>query len=232
MTHLNNFVIYVRHAESEANTIIHENKKKGKTSLSASQEIIFHSFADPKITSTGIEQSKTTAKYLFDQLRKMNKTNITVFLSPMRRAQETGKYFIECFKDTQITVKVLNELQEYTSTDVIFDEQHAHLIKHESKEQFYHQVMKFNDLLHEELKTHTPEHALIIFGHSLFFSSLLSYHIQHEKNKITDVSSLQLPNCSISCESYNPKDKTWKTFMIGHTSHLPKEIMTGTHVFL
>jgi len=90
--------------------------------------------------------------------------------------------------------------------------------------------MQFNGLLLNELKNQTDDHILIIFGHSLFFSSIISYHIQHEKNKITDFSSLQLPNCSISCESYNFTENKWKTYMVSNISHLPKNIITGSHV--
>ena len=229
---MNNLVIYVRHAESEANTIIHKSKSLGKP-LTSSQELKIHSYSDPDITHLGIEQSKATAQYLFDNIKKMNKKHVTVWLSPMKRAQHTGKYFIDLFKDDLITTKIINELQEFTSTKITLEDHHTYLVNHATKEEFFDQIMKFNELLLDELKnqTHEPnDHILIIFGHSLFFSSILSYHIQHEKNKIVEFSSLQLPNCSISCESYNFTENKWKTYMVSNISHLPKNIVTGSHV--
>lgn len=228
MKTMNNLVVYVRHAESEANIIIHNHKDKSKP-LSQSQEMKINSFLDPDISQIGIEQAKVTATYLFDTIKKMNKTKITVWQSPFLRAQHTAKYFIELCQENLIHSSIVNELQEYTSTKVILYN-HAYLINHETKDEFYDQVIKFNKLLLEELEHQNQDNILIIFGHSLFFSTLITYHIQHEKCKIYDMSSLQLPNCSISCESHDFLNNKWKTFMVSNISHLPKHIVTGNHI--
>lgn len=226
-----NTVLYVRHAESDANVIIHKSKKERKK-LTTSQEEKINSYHDPDITEIGFKQAECTGKHIYDKIK--DKKNIHVWISPFKRAQDTAKSFIDICTSNGLkpNITILNDLQEYTSSNkTLKDEQkQLGLVTHESYDMFFEQVLRFNDILKNELKNHTTDDILIIFGHSLFFSSLISYHINHEKNKQIDISSLQLPNCSISCESYNFETLRWKTFVIGNTSHIPVDIATGIHV--
>lgn len=228
MTTQQNLVVYVRHAESEANIIIHKHKDKTKP-LSSSQEMKINSFTDPNISELGYNQAHITARHLLDTIKKMGKTKITVWQSPFVRAQNTAKPFIEQCTENLINIQIVPELQEYTTTKIVLQDHETHLVNHTTKEEFYDQVIKFNGLLLEELGKQTPEHILIIFGHSLFFSTLITYHVQHEKCKILDIPSLQLPNCSISCETHDFINQKWKTFKVASISHLPRDIVTGSH---
>ncbi len=228
---MNNLVVYVRHAESESNVILHDNKNKN---LTTSQENILNSHIDPNITKKGIEQSSNTATCLLNKIKEMGKTIIDVWISPFQRAQQTASYFIElCHKEgIQINLKTVVELQEYTSSKkTISDEQKKlGMLIHNTKEIFVNQVIKFNDDLKTTLKEQTKDNILIVFGHSIFFSNLISYHVNHEQFRPNDFTSLQLPNCSISCENYNFNKLEWKTYVVGNVSHLPKNIITGEHV--
>jgi broad specificity phosphatase PhoE len=228
---MDNLVVYVRHAESESNLILHDNKNK---SLTKSQENIINSHNDPDITSLGIEQSISTSICILNKIKEMDITTIDVWISPYQRAQDTASYFIElCQKERiQINIKTVVELQEYTSMKkTISDEQKKiGMMIHETKDIFIEQIIKFNDILKINLKEQTKGNILIIFGHSLFFSNLISYHVNHEQFKPKEISSLQLPNCSISCENYDFNQLRWNTYVIGNITHLSKNIVTGEHV--
>lgn len=233
-------VVYVRHAESEANVIIHKEKDKLKK-LSDDQDELINSYIDPNITSLGEQQALYTAKYLIERIRLMNKTNITVWISPFRRTQETAKYFINLCIENNITYKVqiIPELQEYTTnkkpvSEILIDNG---IVIHKSFSEFVSQVIIFNNILKNELRKQDQNTIHILFGHSLFFSVLMSYHIIHEQVFPKNISSLQLPNCSISCEAlnetYNNSDNNesaWLTFVVGSISHLPNNIVTGNHI--
>jgi broad specificity phosphatase PhoE len=229
-----NLVVYVRHAESDANLIIHTSKSQRKL-LTASQEDKLNSYHDPDITPTGVKQAEHTAIYLLGKIKQMNKKTVDIYVSPFKRAQDTAKPFIDyCVSDGGVAVNVstINDLQEYTPTNkILTDEQRKiGMIFHEIYDAFIDRVMSFNEALKQELQKQDDDRILIIFGHSLFFSALMTYHIGHEKIRPTEISSLQMPNCSISCESYRPESLQWRTLVVSNVSHLPGEIATGTHV--
>jgi len=227
-------VIYVRHAESESNAVIHNSRKNNRKKLTDSQEDKINSYHDPNITPHGIKQSEQTAYNLLSTLKIMNKKKINIWMSPFQRAQDTAKYFIDSCNKEELSVKVsvMLELQEYTSSKKpITDEQlKSGIIIHDTMEMFIDQIMKFNDTLKKELIDQDDDSILIIFGHSMFFSTLMSYHIIHELYKPIEIPSLRLPNCSISCEAYFPDKLKWKSYVVASTSHLPKELVTGNHV--
>ncbi len=228
---MDNLVVYVRHAESESNVILHDNKDKN---LTEDQKTMLNSHNDPEITKKGIEQSLNTAICIANKLKEMNITTVDVWISPFQRAKRTAFYFMElcCVENIKINPKTIVGLQEYTSPKkTISDEQkNVGMVIHDTKEIFIEQVIKFNDLLKTNLKEQQNGNILIIFGHSLFFSTLISYHVNHEQFKPNDIPSLQLPNCSISCENYDFDKLRWNTFVVGNITHLPKNVITGEHV--
>ena len=227
---MKNLVVYVRHAESESNLILHTNKNN----LTSSQEKSLDSYHDPDITELGTKQSSCTAQYLLTKVKEMNKTKVDIWMSPFQRAQDTAMYFIKlCNKQNiEINLKTIVELQEYTSPKKVLSESQFKqgLINHNTKEIFIDQVIKFNDTLKTELKEQTKDNILIIFGHSLFFSNLFAYHTNHEQFRPIERGSIRLPNCSISAESYNFDTLKWSTYVISSISHLPKELVTGEEV--
>ena len=228
-----NIVVYVRHAESDANLIIHTSKSQRKE-LTVSQEDKLNSYHDPGITAVGVRQAECTAITLLNKIREMNKKIVDVYISPYKRAQNTAKPFIDkCISDgLAVNVLIVNELQEYTppKKKLIEEQRGTGMAIHETYDAFVNQVLRFNEALKKELQKQEDDRILIIFGHSLFFSALMTYHIGHEKVKPTEVSSLQMPNCSISCERYKLEASEWRTYVVANASHLAREIITGTHV--
>ncbi len=232
---MDNLVIYVRHAESEANVVIHNKPNKSdKSKLSQSQENLLNSYADPHITSLGKTQAAHTATHLIQTILKLNKTKVTIWVSPFKRTIETAKPFIiGCFdRNIDYTVTFLPELQEYTTNKKPLSEEQKEsgLIIHQNFDSFLHKLLTFNEMLKNQLKKQNQEQILIVFGHSIFFSTLLSYHIMHERITPTEISSLQLPNCSLSCEMLEVNPFKWATFIVGSVAHLNKNIITGNHV--
>ena len=236
---MNKLVIYVRHAESYANKIIHDNKKQHEP-LNQSQKNLINSLVDPDITEIGIKQAKCTASHLINNIKKLNRNKITVLVSPFKRTQHTCTYFIELLDGSEICydAKIIEELREYSppkmssSTALTVPEVPRDILVQESVNRFMDQVLEFNEMLKKEFESCD---TIIIFGHSLFFSTLISYHVTHELYRPTDIPTFQLPNCSISCEGYNifnelNNKKTWKTYMVSSISHLGKDIVTGNHV--
>lgn len=227
---MDNLVVYIRHAESESNLILHTNKNN----LTSSQEKSLDSYHDPDITELGIKQSICTAQYLLNKIKEMNKTKINIWMSPFQRAQDTAMYFIDlCYKEQiNISFKTLIELQEYTSPNKVLSDNQIkqNLIIHKTKEIFIDQVIKFNDILKIKLKEQTNNDILIIFGHSLFFSNLLAYHVNHEQFRPINLGSIRVPNCAISCESYDFDTLKWSTYVMSNVTHLPKELVTGEEV--
>lgn len=242
---MQNLVIYVRHAESESNAIIHTAKKENlihtsKKSnlkiLSQSQEVLLNSYSDPNITFIGSQQASCLAEHLINKINILNKKTVNIWISPFKRTIETANKFIELCTKNNIdhNVKIMPELQEYTSkkktlTDKEID---AGLIIHDTIDVFLNKITIFNDILKQHLYEQevNQDSVLILFGHSLFFSSLMTYHITQETILPTDTSSLQIPNCSISCESFNCETNKWKTFIVGSIAHLPTTLITGNHV--
>jgi len=230
----NNLVIYVRHAESEANRLIHNREDQLKP-LSKSQEAIMTSLhTDPNITLNGTHQAVSTANYLLDRIRMMGRTNVTVWISPFQRTLQTAKPFIDlCANHHHIDCEVciLPELQEYTTDKYTLSDKQKQsgLIVHESVNHFLDKVVEFSNILKNQLKTQESNNVLIVFGHSLFISSLMAYHVTHE-TFLNDLSGFHLPNCSISCEMYQFEKNRWHTFIVGSIAHIPEKFITGNHV--
>lgn len=229
----NNLVIYVRHAESEANLIIHNRKNQLKP-LSKSQEAIMTSLhTDPNITLNGTYQAASTANHLLDRIRMMGRTSVTVWISPFQRTQQTAKPFIDlCAKyHIDCEICILPELQEYTTDKYTLSDKQKQigLIVHGSVNHFLDKVVEFSNILKDHLKTQEPNSVLIVFGHSLFISSLMAYHVTQETFS-NDLSGFHLPNCSISCEMYQSENNRWNTFIVGSIAHIPEKNITGNHV--
>jgi hypothetical protein len=169
-----------------------------------------------------------------NRINTMGKTKITIWISPFKRTEETANRFIDLCSKYYIDydVKFFPELQEYTTNKKPMSDKQKNvgLIIHDSLDIFLNKVIQFNDMLKIELKEQTKDNVLVIFGHSVFFSSLLSYHVTHEKHMPNNISSIQLPNCSISCESFFSETNKWKTFIVGSIAHLPENVITGNHV--
>ena len=228
---MKNMVVYIRHSESESNVVLHNNPK---SNLSSSEEALINSFSDPNITNKGKAQALVTANFLFDKIKSMKKTNLKILVSPFKRAQQTMLPFIELCEKHNIKHNfiIMNELQEYTSPKKILnpEQKMRGLVNHHTWQDYIPFVLKFNDILKQELKKQKDNEILIIFGHSLFFSSLLSYHIAQEEHMSNDKPHIHQPNCCISCESYDIEREKWLTYIVSSVAHISSEIISGDHM--
>ena len=215
-------VIFVRHAESESNRILHT----GGT---------YVEIPDPELTELGHRQAKTTAEYLihcFDRLRE--NTRMTVWTSPFLRTQQTAEPFIKLAGDRVTEIQCIPNLQEYTSpNNPLTPELRANgCVNHETWSDFIQHIRKFNELLHERCQTE----CLVIFGHSLVISTLLSYYVSQESIMPDSIEELsfQIPNCAITCLRLYKLNTwnlyTWNLYTAVSIAHLPNNLVSGTHV--
>lgn len=221
-------VVYVRHAESEANTIIHTSTK-----LTEDDEKMINSYGDPNITECGYSQASTTSKYLLQKIVKINKQKVHIWISPFKRAQQTAEKFIDECKNSglEYSIETLIFLQEYTSPKKKLSQEllDKGLIIHNSIADFNKIVREFNKYLKTALLKQTDEEIIVIFGHSVFFSSLLTYQCIQEEYNITQFPCFQLPNCSITSVALD-KNEQWRINIVSNISHLNTNDITGNHV--
>lgn len=223
------FAIYVRHAESEQNQIIHQSKDQYIDTLKR--------MYDPELTVLGRHQAKITAEYLCRMLNiYYPKVKIECWGIPFRRVSQTIKPFFD--NDKVYNFSVINHygLQEYTPESKKYPEEMCEatgiISHHDSLDQYYDQIEKLSDSIKEFLTDESREQKiLIIFGHSLTFSQLLTYQSNNEKHRSQEISRIHLPNCSISVVQYD-QSKTkfggWQVYQTGSVAHLGA-YATGIH---
>ena len=208
-------IIMVRHGESVANK-----------DLRFSGE-----YADPQLTELGHIQAKITAKYLVRCFEGTTSNKIIVWTSPFLRTIQTAEPFIKLAGNMVRKVESIQLLQEYTTSNNSLT---PHLrkdfcIQHKQWSDFTNQLFLLNELLRETYYNLKEDETLIIFGHSLVISTLLTYYISGERvmNTCIDDTSIQIPNCAITC--LKPREETsWLILATGSISHLPAKFVTGS----
>lgn len=227
-------VILVRHPESTSNLHIHENPHVDSEILAT--------YTDADITTKGLAQQKKTVKYLLEKLvaaDEMKGAELRVFSSPQIRASRVA----DSFCANAITSKdwdcdsVIRGLY-YTVEPQLFEFRHKGkgelrfddvVCCEESEEDFFFRV--------EDWKTRILEpacgsnDAVVLFGHSLFFSALTSACLFPDAHlKTIDSLPIHFPNASISVMIYN--GSKWSLLKQGDVSHLKTELITGTHTHI
>jgi broad specificity phosphatase PhoE len=232
-------IIFVRHAESDANVFLHKGSNSITHFTQEHKEIVnqqINALGNPSITNVGQKQSETVGKYLVQQLLNENvkSEQILVSTSLFDRAESTAQSFVDEWETT--TKQKLNLfsdplLCEYTSPDKKLSSHDLSkgITPHESWEHFTDQVKTFVQFM-ENVREHD---YVIIFGHSLFLSAMTSY-IGSSKMFMPNKSQLvfRVPNCSITTFQYSKKSpedshQKWKIHQQASIAHLPKELVTG-----
>jgi len=163
-----------------------------------------------------------TASYLIKICEK-NSIEPIVWSSKYTRAQQTAEPFLTFAKRNY---NVDKDLREYSRVGRTFPDW---VTPDESWESFCQRVFIFA----KKLKELDQSETYIIFGHSLFFSVLLSYLSTQEEYEFCNKSfAIHLPNCSIStikwCKSNKFGDGDhWEIYNVGFVGHLREA--TGTH---
>lgn len=225
------FAIYIRHGETHSNKLVH-----GKT-LSDDDEKKIKQECNPDLTDIGLEQGVVTADYLTNAIKESGFSKIILLVSEYDRAKKTAEPFINKLETLakhdgiSFSIKYDTEIIEYTPIHkVIPDELQRRGITHDPTiSDFIQRVTRFNNNLKEQLQAIDSSTVVIIYGHSLFFSVLLTHQGTQELfSKIKWVAH-ELPNCSVSTVSYKPQSNIWSIHNTGSTSHLPSALTTGSH---
>ena len=211
--------VFVRHAESINNKGLHDNPHLANPQNEDERQKLqrLTQMWDPCLTERGLCDAKTTAKYLAEICKAENSTPI-VWTSPLGRAQETALPFL----NSGVYVKehrTIPELQEYTTPNKNPPEGY---ICDQDWDQFCERVKELIPLI----KNVPYEQTVIIFGHSLVFSILLSYIAANEQFPKLEQNVIHLPNCSVTTVGY--RESKWEIYNVASTVHLSKP--TGVHV--
>jgi broad specificity phosphatase PhoE len=216
MCHLMTTILFVRHGESDANAYIHADPND--PNLQHKLDMM----GDPDLTPVGHEQAKAVGEYLANKLFGQKAYVLT---SQLARTKQTAEPFCKLHDTTYDSDELL---LEYTRPHKLLTEAELKrgIKTHETWDIFTQQMETFIDAL-EVIMQCSGDKPIVIFGHSLFLSVMVSY-LGSCKKMIPDKSQLtfRFPNCSITAFQYS--QGTWKIFQVASIAHLPKEIVTGT----
>ena len=219
-------ILFVRHGESDANTFIHKNPNDPHL------EMKINSIPDPQLTEIGKLQANCVGLFLADKLKGKHVHLIT---SLFTRTIQTSEPFHNLHKEF---IKIYDNdplLQEYNRPGKHQTEGGKIFKTHHTWKSFTDDVETFVDVLENitnsdfqaSLQNDNSTTPIVIFGHSLFLSVMLSY-IGSSKTMTPDQSQLifKSPNCSITTLNYS--QGTWKIYNVNSIAHLPNELVTGT----
>lgn len=212
-------IVFVRHGESEANVFLHDHDPNADEKINR--------LGDPKLSKLGQKQAECVGKGLIDSLTKMGTPNVNVLVSQFTRAVETSNYFTENYPNID-NMLITNSLLEYTPTKKNLSQIHLNSgLNHDHTwDQFKERIVKFCD----EYFTSPPKSPMIIFGHSMFISCLVTYISSHrtffpDKNQLC----FRFPNCSITTFLWDGERNRWVADHVASIAHMDVKLITGTH---
>lgn len=214
-------IIFVRHGESETNKFIHDGEQDLESKI--------NSLGDPELTKLGKRQAVNTADFLVRKLHGMGAPKVNVHISLFTRAQQTAAPFLELYGENIAGKHISRDLMEWTPPKKNLSQLHLEKgLKHDKDwDNFAARVKDF--ILQFDDATSTDDAKItIVFGHSIFISSMVSYLASQRNRFPSSVEELcfQLPNCSISTVELRPT--RWVTHYVGSIAHLPFELVSGT----
>jgi broad specificity phosphatase PhoE len=211
-------VIFVRHGESESNVFIHADPNDAMLS----QKIC--AIGDPKLSNKGHLQANDVGEFL---VKKLDGKKVRVLTSLFTRTIQTSQPFCDAYKDNIELHEHTKLLCEYTKPlhQLSNDHKSQGLEHHHTWEEFTNQVEDCVDLL--ESLAQCSDTPIVVFGHSLFLSVLVSY-LGSSKTMVPEKQQLtfRFPNCSITTLCYS--QGSWKIFNVGSIAHIPVDHITGT----
>lgn len=216
-------IIFVRHGESQANVHIHNDPNDPDLS----QKIC--ALGDPELSHKGFTQATAVGNYLNKKLDcDYYEQKVRVLTSLYTRTIQTSQPFYDTAKGKSIIemYEHTDMLCEYTKPMHQLTDEHKSkgLRHHETWKDFTDQVEDFVNLL--ETMCQVNQSPIVVFGHSLFISVLVSYlgsckKMIPEKHELT----FRFPNCSIT--TFNYSQGSWKIFNVGSIAHLLPPHVTG-----
>jgi broad specificity phosphatase PhoE len=213
----NRNIIFVRHGESESNLHIHTDPNDPQLNEKINKN------GNPHLTELGKLQAEKTAEYLVDKLKGRH---VYLFTSKFARTIETAKPFLE--RANVLCVTSTELLNEYTKPTKVLSERDRDIgiSHHQTWDCFIANVKEFIKVLSE-----CRYGDIVVFGHSLFISVLISYlgsKGNHEINGAEEKTVFELPNCSITTVGLTESD--WHIYHVGSINHLNSKLVTGIHV--
>lgn len=231
-----NKIIYVRHGESQLNKFFCGNNSERGNATS------IRSIADPCLTDLGKIQAEMVGDHLVNktlekQINGLKFSKVLVMVSPYDRAMNTSMPYLTKIlerEDVELDVRILPDLCELTLPHKILNDdlKNKGIIHDNSWKSFVSRVKLFNKRLKSIIETQDSDKVLtIIFGHSLFFSVLLSIQGSQElfNGELSQI-AFELPNCSISSVGYSKIKKIWAIYHVASITHLSRDVITGNHV--
>ena len=210
-TEMDNTIIFIRHGESTSNKIIHDRTDETDEDIDRKiQEI-----KSPVLTDLGHVQAQRVSKYLMELLKRENVINCRVCSSTYQRTMQTADPLA---KALNTPIHIIEGSQEYTPPKKSTQGEPVD----ESFESFKLRVHTLMNTLKDKLMA-DPSSPLIVFGHSLVISYILSsLNREYEDMRYYDGNHLtfQIPNASITTIKYkNDKDK-WIASNMSNIFHL------------
>ncbi len=218
-------IIFVRHGESEANKYLHENEVVDEDKLNS---------ADPGLTNRGYHQAVTTSEYLLAVFALDRASEIHVMFSPLERAKKTFAVFSSYWRGRQGGMILGDEVLALFEWSPLKKKMPQELLEKglkndDSWDDFIIRVVMFKNFLKEKIRSIEPGEAIVIFGHSLFFSVLMQHLMCQELFFPSEGHiSLQIPNCSISCFEYK-EGGFWDFYLLCSIHHLGA-LASGHHI--
>jgi broad specificity phosphatase PhoE len=187
-------IFFIRHAESMS------NETQGHTPSWQTLKVTKCTEKNPDITDLGKDQAHRVSDYLF---KKISLNNCTMYHSHLTRTKNTA---LGIYDNKESWIE-RNDLYEWIPSI-------------ESIDRIQERIDKFLRFLRE--KHQTDSNPVIVVGHSMFLSAMLTIMVSGEFEKLT----FELPNCSIT--SVEMTDDHWAIYQVGKTDHL-MECATSVH---
>lgn len=158
-------IIFVRHGESDANAFIHKNPNDPDL------ETKINSIVDPQLTEIGKKQAQCVGAFLSERMKGQHVHLIT---SQYSRTIQTSEPFHSIHKEFIKTYDNDALLQEYSRPLLKSHNEEGKIFKtHHDWKSFTDDVEIFVDVI--ERMASCDATPIVIFGHSLFLSVMLSY---------------------------------------------------------
>lgn len=225
-------VTFVRHGETESNSLIHQSQNQQVKDASTIDATI-----DTPLTEFGHLQAQFTANHLIETYVRMGARKIIVLVSPFERAMMTANPFL---MGVPIQLEIRNEplLQEAIKADKVISPYLASRgIRHLDWAQYLENICQLHNSIQTILVSLQADEHLVVFGHSLTFSLLTSFMFG------SDRVILQSPNCSITTARLDNsfwqnkfrENKalleiySWEVLHAASIAHLPPWLVSGVH---
>ena len=161
---------------------------------------------NPDLTELGYKQAKIVCQHLKEKLKNRP---FKIMTSPLKRAILTAEPLLKHVD------------QEYEINEMLIEFSFA---KKASWKEFTNTIAQ----VVTRLENHSDDVPIVIFGHSIYLSCLISY-IASAKIGFLEKRDLafRIPNAAITTCTFDKSKSKWKILNVAAIDHLPQEIQSG-----